>query len=280
MPSVLIAGLGYVGQPTAALFSASGWDVEGWSRQSSSYPGIRTAAVDISNAAALKRDRTFDVVIQCASTRGGEVDDYQRVYFEGARNLRYAFPSALMIFVSSTSVYAQADGGWVNEDSLASPLRETGKVLRQAEDLVLESGGIVARLAGIHGPGRSFLLRSLLKGTPLQSEDRYVNQVHRDDIASALFLLAKVPPVRATGNTFNVVDDEPILRGECYRWLTQKLGPQPAEPEQVETTRKRGDSNKRVSNARLRAVGWKPRFPTFAIAMEQSILPSFELAQC
>ncbi len=106
-----------------------------------------------------------------------------------------------------------------------------------------------------------------------------MNQVHRDDIVNALFLLATDRAIRAAGSIFNIVDDEPILRGECYRWLTQKLGPQPAGPERVEATRKRSDSNKRVSNARLRGVGWTPRFPTFASAMERSILPSFELAQ-
>lgn len=278
MPAVLIAGLGYVGRPTAGLFAANSWDVEGWSRQASSYPGIRTAAVDISNAAALKRDQTFDVVIQCASTRGGDIGDYQRVYLEGARNLRSAFPQARMVFVSSTSVYAQKDGSWVTEASPANPSRDTGQVLRETEKLVLESGGVVARLAGIHGPGRSFLLRSFLSGKPLANEDLYVNQVHRDDIADALFLLATDRSMRAGHAIFNVVDDEPILRRECYHWLTQKLGPQPPGPERDEGTRKRGDSNKRVSNARLRAAGWTPRFPTFATAMEQSILPSFELA--
>ncbi len=103
--------------------------------------------------------------------------------------------------------------------------------------------------------------------------DRFVNQVHRDDIASALFFLLsrKVED----DQIYNVVDDQPILQSECYRWLAQRLNrPLPAIGKS-KGPRKRGDSNKRVSNARMRRLGWTPRYPTFVEAMEKSVLPSF-----
>jgi hypothetical protein len=72
-----------------------------------------------------------------------------------------------------------------------------------------------------------------------------------------------------------VVDDQPILQSECYRWLAGKLN-RPLPPfTKREGQRKRGDSNKRVSNAKLRGLGWSPRYSTFAEAMERSILRSF-----
>jgi nucleoside-diphosphate-sugar epimerase len=140
---------------------------------------------------------------------------------------------------------------------------------------VLNSGGIVARLAGIYGPGRSALLSKFLEGTAIidSKNDRFVNQVHRDDIASALFLLLsrEGPPAPV----YNVVDDQPILQSECYRWLAQRLN-RPLPPiGKSKGPRKRGDSNKRVSNAKLRRLGWTARYPTFVEAMEKSILPSF-----
>ena len=64
------------------------------------------------------------------------------------------------VFCSSTSVYGQTDGACVTEESPATPGRETGCILRETEDLVLQRTGTVARLAGIYGPGRSVLLRS------------------------------------------------------------------------------------------------------------------------
>jgi nucleoside-diphosphate-sugar epimerase len=144
------------------------------------------------------------------------------------------------------------------------------------EKLILEKGGIVARLAGIYGPQRSALLSKFLNGTATidPNNDRFVNQVHRDDIASALFLLLN-REAHASAQIYNIVDDQPLLQSECFAWLAQRLDrPLPAI-RKSEQPRKRGDSNKRVSNAKLRRVGWTPDYPTFSDAMEKSILPSF-----
>jgi nucleoside-diphosphate-sugar epimerase len=103
--------------------------------------------------------------------------------------------------------------------------------------------------------------------------DRFVNQVHRDDIAAGLFLLLNREA--EGGQIYNVVDDQPMLQSECYRWLAHRLN-RPLPPiGKSKQQRKRGDSNKRVSNAKLRRLGWTPQYPTFADAMENSILPSF-----
>ena len=180
-----------------------------------------------------------------------------------------------MLFTSSTSVYAQRDGLWVTEESETKPAHETARVLLQTEKLVLAHDGIVARLAGIYGPGRSALLTNFLSGTAIldPKNDRFLNQVHRDDIAAALFLLLDRP---SPGHEiYNVVDDQPILQSECYRWLAKRLN-RPIPPfGKPKAQPKRGASNKRVSNAKLRRLGWIPRYLTFAEAMEKSILPSF-----
>jgi nucleoside-diphosphate-sugar epimerase len=194
---------------------------------------------------------------------------------DGARNLVESFPGAKVLFTSSTSVYVQRDGSWVTEESETKPMLETGRILLEAERLVLDRGGIVARLAGICGPGRSALLSKFLGGTAVidPENDRFVNQVHRDDIAVALFLLMNQEAPGA--QIYNVVDDQPILQSECYCWLAQRLN-RPAPPiGKAKELGKRGDSNKRVSNAKLRNLGWTLRYPTFADAMEKSILLSF-----
>ena len=183
-----------------------------------------------------------------------------------------------MLFTSSTSVYGQCDGTWVTEESETRPARETSRILLQTEELVLDRGGAVARLAGIYGPGRSALLSKFLAGTAIidPENDRFVNQVHRDDIAAALFRLLTAEVWGA--QIYNVVDDQPILQSECYRWLAQRLN-RPVPPiGNSNRQRKRGDSNKRVSNAKLRQLGWLPRYATFGEGMEKSVLPSiFEL---
>ena len=276
MPRILIAGCGYVGQATADLFHAAGWDVEGWTASEKSAAALSAkpypiCQVDISNRDQVaERPGTFDAVVHCASSRGGGVEAYRQIYLNGARNLLDRFEK--MLFTSSTSVYAQRDGSWVTEESETKPVSETGRVLLETEKVVLSRGGTVVRLAGIYGPGRSALLSKFLAGTATidPEKDRFVNQVHRDDIASAIFLL-----LTQGTQIYNVVDDQPMLQTDCYRWLAQRLNrPLPPIGKSTEQ-RKRGDSNKRVSNAKLRHLGWVPRYPTFAEGMEKSVFQSF-----
>jgi nucleoside-diphosphate-sugar epimerase len=281
MPRILIAGCGYVGQAAADHFHGRGWNVEGWtaSVQSAGQLAVKpypARAVDITNTAEVSAlGGEFDVIVHCASSGGGDAEQYRRIYLEGVRTLLGAFPRARLIFTSSTSVYAQQDGVFVDEMSPANPVHEKGRVLREAEELVLARDGIVARLAGIYGPGRSFLLRTLLAGEAVldRGDDRVINQAHRDDIVSALFLLAE-GGADLGGQIYNVVDDQPILRSDAYQWLSAHLQ-KPLLVGKVVAGRKRGDSNKRVSNKKLRALGWEPQFPSLAGGMTKSVLPSF-----
>src|SRR5262245_12869473 len=282
MPRILIAGCGYIGEATADLFHSAGWNVEGWVHSKESVARLSTKpysiqVIDVSRRGEVgKYAGAFDAVIHCASSRGGDAEAYRQIYFNGARHLLEGFPKAKILFTSSTSVYAQRDGSWVTEESETRPLRETSRILLEVENLILEKDGTVVRLAGIYGPRRSALLTKFLNSTATidPNNDRFVNQVHRDDIASALFLLLNREPQRAA-QIYNIVDDQPILQSECYRWLAQKLNRPLPSIRKSEQARKRGHTNKRVSNAKLRRLGWTPEYPTFADAMGRSILPSF-----
>ena len=282
MPRILIAGCGYVGEATGGLFHSAGWNVDGWVHSKESAARLSTKpyciqVIDVSRRGEVgKYAGSFDAVIHCASSRGGDAEAYRQIYLNGARHLLESFTKAKILFTSSTSVYAQRDGSWVTEESETKPLRETSRILLEVENLILERGGTVARLAGIYGPGRSALLTKFVNGTATiaPSNDRFVNQVHRDDIASALFLLLNREAV-TSGQIYNIADDQPLLQSACYGWLAQRLN-RPLPPiRRSEQARKRGDTNKRVSNAKLRRLGWTPDYPTFEEAMEKNILPSF-----
>jgi nucleoside-diphosphate-sugar epimerase len=277
MPRVVIAGCGFVGLATARVFQMAGWDVLGLTHSAESAAALKGEAFsvtpcDISDAEAVRAIASglggnADAVIHCASSGRGGADVYRTVYLEGARNLLDAFAGARLIFTSSTSVYAQTDGAAVNEDSSAEPPRETGQILRGTEELVLARGGIVARLAGIYGPGRSVLLRKFFSGEAVIEGDggRFVNQVHRDDIASALRVLIEEG---ATG-IFNVSDDAPMPQREIYAWLAERFARVLPPSGPIDPNRKRGWTSKRVSNAKLRALGWAPQFPSFFEAVER-----------
>jgi nucleoside-diphosphate-sugar epimerase len=130
------------------------------------------------------------------------------------------------------------------------------------------------RLGGIHGPGRSFFLTRFLEGATADSSDRLINQVHRDDIVSALVLLAERRE-QCRCEIFNVVGDAPISARDAQAWLNSQLKKSVAATGGDARPSKRGQSNKRVSNRKLRALGWEPRYPTFEVAMRENILPSF-----
>ena len=277
MPRVVIAGCGFVGLATARVFHAAGWDVLGLTHSAESAEALKgeafpVAPCNISDADAVRAiasglGEKTDAVIHCASSGRGGADAYRAVYLEGARNLLDAFAGARLIFTSSTSVYAQTDGAIVNEDSPAEPPRETGRLLRETEELMLGRGGIVARLAGIYGPGRSVLLRKFFSGDAVIEGDggRIVNQVHRDDIASALRVIIENG---ATG-IFNVSDDVPMAQREIYAWLAERFARPIPACGPIDPNRKRGWTSKRVSNAKLRALGWEPKYPNFFDAVER-----------
>jgi len=275
MPRILIAGCGYVGSSTADLFHAAQWEVEGWTRSGHAEKPYPIRAVDISDRAAVAAAASaFDAVLHCASSGGGGTESYRRIYVEGARNLISELRPRTFLYTSSTSVYAQAGGEWVDEESATEPVHETGKILREAEEFVRQNRGMVARLAGIYGPGRSALLRKFLSGEARieAGTERYQNQAHRDDIAAALFHLVDTPNEL---QIVNVTDDRPMTQRQCYEWLAAKLDrPVPPIASRI-PERKRGASNKRVSNRRLREIGWQPRFPTFSRGMEESVLPAY-----
>jgi nucleoside-diphosphate-sugar epimerase len=117
-------------------------------------------------------------------------------------------------------------------------------------------------------------LRKFLNGDAIldPQTDRFLNQIHRDDAAAAMRLLLK--SAATVGQIYNVVDDEPTLQSECYRWLAGTLN-RPLPPSGRSTSkRKRGESNKRVSNAKLRTIGWAALYCSFADGMEKSVLPT------
>ena len=281
MARVLIAGCGYVGEAAADAFHERGWEVEGWTASTESAAKLSerpysVRSVDLTNPNAVATaSGEFDVVIHCVSSRGGDEKQYRQLYFEGAKNLIHAFPRAMLLFTSSTSVYAQADGSVVDESSPAEPRHPKGKILRKTEELVLAAGGIVARLGGIHGPRRSFFLTRFLEGiASVGGNDRLINHVHRDDIVVALVMLAG-RRAECRNEIFNVVADQPIKASAAYAWLSSRLGKPGLSTVSDVRQPKRGESNKQVSNEKLRALGWEPRYPTFEGAMSESILPSF-----
>jgi len=260
---VLIIGCGYVGLPLGASLVRAGHEVYGLRRHLApelENAGLRSLAADVAEPSSLKLLPTgFDWVINTVAA-GGTADQYRRVYRDGTRNvmewLRES-PPARFVYTSSTSVYGQNDGSIVSEESATEPDTQTGEVLLETERLLLDAArkgdlpAMVLRCAGIYGPGRGYWLQQFLRGEARieGTGESWLNMIHQEDVrAAVLAALERGCP----GEIYNVVDDEPVRQREVFAWLAARLGrPMPA-PADAASARKRGASNKRVSNRKLR----------------------------
>jgi nucleoside-diphosphate-sugar epimerase len=260
---LLLIGYGYLGQAVGRVFREGGWDVVPISLSGCG----DSLACDVGDSDAVKSLPPADFIVHCAASGRGGAEAYRHVYVDGCRNLAERFPSVPLLFTSSTSVYAQTDGSMVTEQSPTNPERETGELLLKAENITLMAGGIVTRLAGIYGPERSVILKKFLSGEALIEDDgrRFLNQIHRDDAARAIFHLV-ISGVR--GALFNVSDSMPLTQLSCYQSLSAMFS-RPLPPSGPrDLNRKRGWTHKQVSNSKLLATGWEPEFPSFLNAAE------------
>ncbi len=271
-PRVLVAGCGFVGQVAARQLHALGWEVTGVTRHAESARLLsgepyRVVACDLLDRDGLAPLGPFEAVILCASSGRGGAEAYRRIYLGASAVLLNTFTPQQIVFAGSTSVYAQTEGEVVTETSPTLPDRETGRVLLEAEQLVLGAGGHVVRLGGLYATGRWILLEKFLDGRAVIEGDgsRIINQIHRDDAASALtFMLTGGPDGGAVPpGIYNATDGQPLMQREVYAgfsWHFRRPLPPCAPPD---LDRKRGWTNKRVNPGKLLALGWRPRFQHF-----------------
>ena len=270
MARVLIAGCGDVGTRLGLLLAADGHQVLGARRRPDALPApIVRVQVDLASGEGLAAaTRDVEVLVYAAAADGSDDDAYRRAYVDGLANALAALrasraPVARVAFTSSTAVYAQSDGSWVDEDSPTEPAGFSGKRMLEGERLLLGSGypATVLRLAGIYGPGRTRLVDEVRSGAASCVAAEYANRIHADDCAGALRHLLTRP---VAGGVWLGVDHDPAERCEVLAWLADRLGV--ARPRRVAAdaapSRTRGGS-KRCSNAKLVASGYAFLYPTY-----------------
>ncbi len=286
---VLIIGCGYVGLPLGAELVKQGHEVFGVRRSAAgaaelTAAGIHPVTADITRPADLALlPGPFDWVVNTvSSTKGGE-EEYRQVYLQGTRNLLAAFPPGSLrkfVYTSSTSVYGQTDGSVVKETSATEPASATSRVLVETENLLLEAAqsaqfpSVILRVSGIYGMGRGHLFQQYLRDEAriAGKGERILNMIHRDDLVTALVAALKSG---RPGEIYNATDDEPVAQIHFFRWLSESLGkPMPAFATEAEDAqRKRGRTNKKISNRRLRMeLGVAFQYPNFRMGYSAEML--------
>ncbi|MDH4584067.1 SDR family oxidoreductase [Pseudomonas sp. BN415] len=269
--SLLIAGCGDVGSRLAQQMLQVGWTVHGLRRQVAALPpGVLPVAGDLEQAEcpADWPKGPLDYLVYCVAATQHDEAGYRAAYVDGLRHVlawlaeRGQMPRRLL-FVSSSGVYAQRDGEWIDETSPAEAEGYSGRVMREAERLAMDSGipSTLVRLTGIYGPGREWLLKQVRMGYRVVSEPPlYANRIHVDDCAGLLAHLLKADAGGvALEDCYIGVDDAPAPLHEVVGWLRERMG----VTEWAEESTVRRSGSKRCSNARARALGWVPRYASF-----------------
>lgn len=261
---LLIAGCGDLGSRLAERLSA-GWTVTGLRRRPERLAaGIRPFAADLSDPTTLSGlDRDWDAVVYTATPGRRDEEAYRQAYLNGLEHLLGRVRTDRLLFVSSSAVYGQDRGEWVDEDSPTRPQAFNGRVLLEAERLARSAGGHVLRFSGIYGPGRDALIRRLRSG-PVSCRREppiWTNRIHADDCAAAL---AHVLELADPAPVYVASDDRPAPRWEVLNWLAERLH----APAPIAIDDPASGQGKRISAARLKASGFALQYPDFRAGYE------------
>jgi nucleoside-diphosphate-sugar epimerase len=260
--NVLIAGCGDVGNALAKRLLGDGCSVWGVRRRVEALaPGIEPWRIDLIDPGTYGvPPAAFDVLFFTASADRRDEYAYRAIYVDALRNLlarlrESGCPLERVFFTSSTAVYGQTDGGWVDETSPTEPTGFNGRVLLDAERIIEEAPeiGVNVRLSGIYGPGRNRLVRKVWSGEAVATGS-WTNRIHVEDCAGVLHHLMRLPNPESL---YLGSDDEPATTAEVLTWIARELGK--PTPEAGETAPR----NKRCRNARLRQSGYRFIYPSF-----------------
>jgi len=274
---LLIIGCGDIGQRLAQQLDANRYRIIGLRRHPPvDLPNLRYLACNATQAeqldAILDSDK-FDVIVISMTPAERSDAGYETAYVQTCRNLvaglkRYQRQPRLVVFVSSTAVYGQHDGSWVDESSPTEPDSFSGKRLLEAEQIIRESGFAhsCVRFSGIYGPGRNRLIEQVKQGRASASP-HYTNRIHADDCAGVLAHLIELQHRQALAEIYLATDSSPTPMIEVVSWIAGQFGIN--DFLSLDAVNERG--NKRISNERLLASGYSFHYPNFRMGYTELI---------
>ncbi|GGL72527.1 SDR family oxidoreductase [Halocalculus aciditolerans] len=277
---VAILGCGYVGIELARQLDAAGHHPVGVRRSDDGIEtlethGIDAVQADVTDADSLARVPDVDALVFIASSGGRDAAAAREVYVDGLRTAVDAFAARddapdRLVYTSSTGVYGDHGGDWVDESTPLEPTTEKTRVLTEAEDVARSAAEYgmtptVVRFAGLYGPDR-YRLDRYLDGPVTEG---YLNMIHRDDAAGVVRFALDEPG----DDTLLAVDDEPVSKWEFADWLADQCDrqrpPKRTKEERLddgdlsEAACRRVTTSKRCSNHRLHERGYDFQYPTF-----------------
>ena len=255
--SCLILGCGYLGSRVARSWLEEGRQVHAVSRNPSRLPaGVAPILCDVLRPETLRALPAVDTVLYAIGFDRHSGATMRSVYVDGLANVLAHLPTpGRFLYVSSSSVYGQTDGGWVDESARTEPQEESGRIVLAAESVLRQTlaAAIVLRFAGIYGPDRLLRRQTIEKGEPIVGDaDKWLNLIHVDDGARAILAAEQHGQ---PGRTYNVCDDHPVRRRFFYTALARALkAPEPSfvSAPLDQPTPPHEKAHRRISNRRMK----------------------------
>lgn len=269
-PRILMAGCGRLGT-RIGLALAQDYPVQGLRRQAHKVP-LPMTPVQADLRQPHQLDSALpdtDILIYCLTPDEYDEAGYRAAFVEGLDNILSFYEKrqqrpAHAFFIASTAVYGQKNHEWVDETSPTEPERFNGRVLLEGEARLAASHipATSVRLAGIYGPGREGMLRSVKEGRVAPAPDTgYSNRIHEDDAVGLMcHLVHKAVKGESLEACYIGSDCEPARQGDLVAWLREQM---PCEPVRDDARIGSRVGSKRCSNRRLLDSGYRFLFPSY-----------------
>lgn len=278
MTKVLVAGCGDLGQGVARYFQQIGAEVTGIRRSGTEFPeGVQGITHDLTLLPKTAWP-DVDLLYLIMTPQGRSKEAYRKAYVETAEAVVKAYQgrtSPAVVFVSSTSVYGQNRGEWVDDTTPAVAQSETAQQLLEAESVLRDAMRMTAvRCSGIYGPARYRLIETVRQGEPWGC-NQWTNRIHRDDVVRALcfigecFLKGQNVPEQLIAS-----DGHPVSMWEVKLWLAARLQVPTPLPESISVMDYLPSQGKRLYGTALSELGWRPQYPSYVSGYE-SILAGY-----
>ena len=276
-PTILVAGCGKLGGAIASQLTRTA-KVYGLRRNPDRVPeGVHALGADLMVPEQLRPvlPDNLDVVVYCLTPASYDNEGYHNAYVKGLQNLIDALDGhrlTRLVFIGSSSVYAQDDDSWVDEASPTEPARYSGQAILEGERIALESGSpaTVIRFSGIYGPSRARFLDAVMNGGMAPtSPGPYSNRIHEADAAAATcHIVERALAGQPLENCYLASDCEPVRLDEVVAWVREQLPCDKPGPD----ARKGGRAgSKRCNNRRLLDSGFHFRYPDFRVGYREMI---------
>lgn len=276
-PRILVAGCGKLGGAIASKLSGTA-KVYGLRRTPDKVPtGVQALGADLMEPEQVRSvlPENLDIVVYCLTPASYDDEGYHNAYVKGLKNLINALNGhqlTRLVFISSSSVYAQDDDSWVDETSLTEPARHSGQAILVGEQSALQSGSpaTVIRFSGIYGPSRARFLEAVVNGDMAPTSPApYSNRIHEEDaVAATCHIVELALAGQQLEDCYLASDCEPVRLDQVVAWVQEQLPC--AKP--AANARKGGRAgSKRCNNRRLLDSGFRFRYPDFRAGYREMI---------